>query len=422
MKLYGNAESGASTRRRWMTGGLGVAAAVGLASCGGGDDRCDNCFNTPQSEISYGLVAGDFAGNGLSSLILTDALNGPQPNAGQLLIYLSNAPGSYPTTSAAATGNQPTYLASADLDQNGLPDVVAANAQDGTLSVFLNGASNTAGLFATPLTLSSPGASQLAIADMNGDGLPDLVSADFNVSLFLQSSPGVFANPIALSSSGANWVAAGDLNGDGFPDVALTDQTGVSLVYYTGTPGVYSAPVQIYAEVANPDAVGANIVAIADVNNDGFNDLIITDPGPRGGNSPTVSVLLQDPTSPGTYATATSYATAAGSLASSIEVTDIDGDGYPDIVIGGSSGVSVLVNQGAAAGAVPGTFFAADNYSAANANQVAIADVNGDGLPDIVTTTGVTHPLVNGVYQNNPGILLQNPSKIGFFTALQDLP
>ena len=50
------------------------------------------------------------------------------------------------------------------------------------------------GSFAAPVTLMSPGASQVAIGDMNGDGLPDLVSADFNVSLFLQTSPGTFAS------------------------------------------------------------------------------------------------------------------------------------------------------------------------------------------------------------------------------------
>ena len=81
------------------------------------------------------------------------------------------------------------------------------------------------------------GISQVAIADMNGDGMPDLVSADFNVSLFLQTSPGVFASPIALYPGGANWVAVGDLNGDGIPDIALADAVGVKLLMHTGAAG-----------------------------------------------------------------------------------------------------------------------------------------------------------------------------------------
>jgi FG-GAP-like repeat/FG-GAP repeat len=419
------------TTKRWVLNGLGVAAAVSLASCGGGGDDCHDCFNpgpSNSSEVSYGLTVGDFTGNGLGcsvttysgcSVIETSVIDdGRQPNPGQLNVYLASGPNNFLNPTAVTTGNNPTYLVAADMDLNGLPDVVSANQQDGKLQVFLNGAGNTAGAFAAPVTLDSPGASQLAVADMNGDGLPDLISADFNVSLFQQTSPGVFANPIALYSGGANWVAAGDLDGDGFADVALTDNAGVNLVFRTGV-NTYSSAVQIYQESSNVAAQGANIIAIRDVNGDGFNDLIITDPGPGGGNAPFVSVLLQDATHPGNFLAPVAYATTAGSQATSIEVQDIDGDGYPDIIIGGSTAITVLVNHGSSA---PGTFFAKDDYAAPDSNQIALADVNGDGLPDIVTTTGVTHTLSNGVYLNSPGVLLQDPANIGFFKAVQDLP
>jgi hypothetical protein len=79
---------------------------------------------------------------------------------------------------------------------------------------------------------------------VNGDGLPDLVSADFNVSLFVQTSPGTFAAPISLYSGGANWVAVGDLNDDGAPDIALTDNVGVKVLMHTGAASAttYAAP------------------------------------------------------------------------------------------------------------------------------------------------------------------------------------
>ncbi len=416
------------TTNRWILTGLSVAAAVTLAGCGGGDN-CESCYigsssgsgSNTASEISYGVVVGDFAGNALgSSVIQTSALDGRAPNAGQLNIYLATAPNAYAAPTAVATGNQPSYLASADFDGNGLPDVAVANAQDGTLDVFLNGSGGRAGVFAAPITLDSPGASQLAVADMNVDGLPDIVSADFNVSLFEQTAPGVFANPISLYSGGANWVAVGDLDHDGVPDVALVDDAGVHLVFHTGAAGVntYSAATLVYQESSNVAIAGANIVAIADVNGDGYDDLIITDPGPAGSNTPFVSVMLQNTANPGTFAAPVPYATAPSSQAYTILVQDIDGDGLPDIIIGGSAAVSVLVNQRNA----PGTFFGADNYTAADTFQIAVADVDGDGLPDIVTTTGKSHVLSNGVYQNEPGVLLQDPSSVGFFKALQDLP
>ena len=114
---------------------------------------------------------------------------------------------------------------------------------------------------------------------MNGDGLPDLISADFTVSLFIQSAPGVvaggpsgFASPVSLYSGGANWVAAGDLNHDGSPDIALTDSVGVKLLFHTGAANAttFAAPVAIYNEMPTAAIIGANLIAIADVNGDGY--------------------------------------------------------------------------------------------------------------------------------------------------------
>ena len=411
-----------NTFRRASLGLLGAVATLGLTSCG--DGSCDNCFGyfppSPSTEVSLGLVAGDFSNNGLNSIIETSAIqNGAAPNPGDLVAYLATGAFTFGTTLLTADGNGPTYLAAADFNGDHLPDVVSANSQDGTLAVFFNNATSP-GTFNSPLVLDSPGASQVAIGDLNGDGLPDLVSADFNVSLFLQTSAGTFGSPITLYSGGANWVAVGDLNNDGSPDVALTDNTGVKVVFHTGAAGAttFAAAVQVYNESASAAFLGANVVAIADVNGDGLNDLVITDPGPSGGGAPFVLVLLQNPASPGTFLAPVSYPTAVGSLAQSIQVVDVNGDGHPDIVIGGSTAVSVLLNNASA----PGTFAAASNYAVTNANQIAVADVNGDALPDIVVASGATQPLVNGVYTNAPGVLLQNAATPGTFAALQNLP
>src|SRR4029077_20696953 len=95
-------------------------------------------------------------------------------------------------------------VAGSDSNGDGRMDGVPASYDDGALAVFLNDTASP-GTFKSPLVLNSPGASQAAIADMNGDGLPDLVSADFNVSLFVQSPAGTFAAPVALYPGGANW-------------------------------------------------------------------------------------------------------------------------------------------------------------------------------------------------------------------------
>ena len=399
-----------------------LASLLALASCDH-NYGCRDCGYYPPSpagEVSVGLVAGNFNNNGQTSIVATSTvLYYPYSNPGNLKSYLATGPGAFAAPVLTPNGNDPLFLASADLNGDNLPDVVSSSYNDGTLAVFFNSAQSP-GTFSTPLILSSPGASQVAIGDLNGDGLPDLVSADFNVSLFLQSSPGAFASPISLYPGGANWVAVGDLNGDDAADVALTDNVGVKVLMHTGAPttATFAAPVTVFTQTANMNVIGANVVAIADVNGDGLNDLVITDPGPTGGTAPTVSVLLQDAAHPGQFLAAVSYPTAPGSLAQSIIVTDIDGDGHPDIIIGGTGAVSVLLQSAGS----PGTFMPATNYPTTNSNQIAVADVNGDGHLDIIVATGVSQTVVNGVITNNPGVLLQSATTSGTFGAVQDLP
>src|ERR1700734_1746909 len=391
-----------------------------FASC---DDNnwCGGCGYPPTSpsEVSYGLVAGNFTHNGHTSVIATSTVYYyPQDNPGNLKIYPSTGAGTFGGPVLTPDGDDPLYLASADLTGAGPLDVVSASFDDGTLTVFYNNAQKP-GTLGAPLILSSPGASQVAIGDMNNDGLQDLVSADFNVSLFVQTAPGVFASPMTLYPGGADWVAVGDLNNDGSADIALTDTVGVKVLLHTGAAAslTYAAPVAVFTQSVNPGITGANLIAIADVNGDGLNDLVITDPGPVG-SPPTVNILLQNKSAPGTFLAPVSYTLSATSFPQSIVVADVNGDGHPDIVIGGSTVVNVLLNNASA----PGTFLAAASYATTNATQVAIADVNGDGLVDIVVPVGVSHPLVSGVYTNNPGVLLQVAGSPGTFAAETDLP
>ncbi len=173
----------------------------------------------------------------------------------------------------------------------------------------------------------------------------------------------------------------------------------------------------VFTQTLNDNVIGANIIAIGDVDGDLLNDLVITDPGPTGGMTPTVNVLRQDPANHGSFLAADSYPIAAQDLPQSILLVDLQGSGKLDIVIGGLNTVTVLLHDPAN----PGKFLPASMYTAPGANEIAVGDVNGDGKLDIIVANGVTQPVVNGVVTTHPGVLLQGATA-GTFGTVQDLP
>jgi hypothetical protein len=128
-----------------------------------------------------------------------------------------------------------------------------------------------------------------------------------------------------------------------------------------------------------------------------------------------LSVLLQDPAVTGSFLLATDYKTDLGSVL--VVVADLNGDGKPDIAVANSGGLSgpcpPTCNLSGSVSvllqdpAVPGHFAAATNYTSADqVLSVAFADINGDHKPDLVIANG------GGVV-----IRLQDPSTPGVFLA-----
>lgn len=408
---------------RWVgLTGVALLSVTALSAC---HDNHNTVDFTP-TQIEYGLAVADFNGDGIDDVISARTLYRPNSPvaAGTLYAYLHSATATagFATPVSYSAGNEPLFLASADLNGDGLPDLVSASYFDGNLALYLNNAGSP-GTLGTPTTLSAPGASQVVIADLNGDGKPDLIAADFAVHLFLQdaSTPGTFLAPLGLSGGGANWIAVGDLNHDGMPDVVVTDATGVKVFFHAlpATGATFGTPVTVFTQTVNPFFVGANLVVVGDFNGDGYQDLAITDPGPPDSTPPSVYILLQDTANPGQFLTPVAYSLPLGRVAQSIAAADLNGDGRLDLVVGDSLGVNVLLQSSTTAG----TFGAASYYATPYATyQFGIADVNGDGLPDIVVTNTATAPLVAGVYTTQPGVLLQDAANPGSFLALQNLP
>ena len=233
----------------------------------------------------------------------------------------------------------------------------------------------------------------VAVADLNGDGRPDLAVADYGgntVSVLLGKGDGTFGAAASFAAGSVpESVAVADLNGDSRPDLAVADAYGGVSVLLGKGDGTFGAAASFAA------GSGPRSVAVADLNGDGRPDLAVADVFDN-----TVSVLLGK--GDGTFGAAASF--AAGSQPASVAVADLNGDGRPDLAVADYyGGVSVLLGKG------DGTFGAATSFAAGSGPaSVAVADLNGDGRPDLAvadndgSNSSTVSVLINATVVNTP--------------------
>jgi hypothetical protein len=360
--------------------------SYGAGGSGVGEAR----FNYGDSSIDHSVAVADVNGDGKPDLLVANYCGVDCTTGGSMGVLLGNGDGTFKAAVSYSTdGFEALSAAVADVNGDGKPDLVVANYSamgtlgPGNVGVLLG---NGDGTFQAAVSYNAGDyAVFVAVADVNGDGKVDLVVANVEfpgVGVLLGNGDGTFQAAVFYFSGGADSVAVADVNGDGKPDLLVANGSGASVLLGNGD-GTFQAAV-------NYDAAGADSIAVADLNGDGKLDLAVTD-------SSGVSVLLGN--GDGTFQAAVNYA-SGGYEADSVAVADVNGDGKPDLVVANecasssnctSGSVGVLLGNG------NGTFQAANAFVTAGPNgALAIADFNGDGKLDIASGQADALLLGNG--------------------------
>jgi hypothetical protein len=276
------------------------------------------------------------------------------------------------------TGNSPQGLAVGDLNKDGRPDIVTADYLDGKVSVLLQ---NTDGTFQTKTDYPVGAAPmKVALADLDRDGSLDIVSADRDgstVTVLLGNGSGGFGVGTPYpTGSGASSVFVADFNRDGRPDLAVADKNAdaVSILLGIGNNGAFG-PRTDYDTDQNPSSVVA-----ADFNNDGKLDLAAANTGHA-----TITIRLGY--GDGTFGPRTDF--PAGYYPLVVVAADLDSDGKMDLVTTSlNNDASVLLGNG------DGTFGPDHDYPLGGGGypeDTAVGDLDGDGIPDLAVACSSTH-------------------------------
>ena len=353
------------------------------------NDTCRNGSCLPPTWSEAGQSPFGTGTNPIAAAVVEVNLDGKldlaiaNQGANSLTVLLGNGAGGFSPAafSPVTVGTNPVAVATGDVNGDGRPDIVVANATSNNLTV-LRGSSTAAGFATNSVNTGGTGPRSVAIAEINS-GPPDLVVANRTsdtVSILLGLGTGNFfqatGSPIAVGTA-PYAVAVGDLNRDGKLDVAVANDGSSNVTVLLGT-GVNNAG-EFSQAPGSPVAVGTNpeSLAIADLNRDGRLDLAVANAG-----SDNVTVLLGD--GAGGFSAAGSPV-AVGTAPASIAVADVDRDGKVDLVVAnnGSANLTVLLGNGTGGfSPAPGSPVAAGS----GPTFVAARDLTGDGEVDFAVT------------------------------------